>query len=81
MVVGSEFTRLYRYDDRWKQVLRDVRQDFAEPLVIAVNWGDMEHTFWEEADAIGVSSYYPLSTQTDPSQTELDGTYSRSLRR
>jgi hypothetical protein len=72
MVVGSEFTRLYRYDDRWKQVLHEVRRDFAGPLVLTVNWGDFDHTFWSEADAIGVSSYYPLSTRPDPSQDELD---------
>jgi hypothetical protein len=72
LVVGSEFSKLYGYGERWKQVLRNVRSSFAGPLIVTVNWGNFDYPFWEEADAIGVSAYYPLSPRVDPSQEELD---------
>lgn len=71
-VAGTEFSNLYRQTERWKKVLREIRKHFHGPVVVTVNWGDIDHGFWDEADAIGVSAYYPVSHEKDPSQDELD---------
>jgi len=70
-VAGTEFTQLYEHEARWREVLRAVRAEFPGPVILTVNWGDLNHDFWEETDAIGVSAYYPLSESADPSQEEL----------
>lgn len=75
LVVGSEMTKLYRYEDQWKKVLAEVRTVFDGPLVLTVNWGDTDHSFWADADAIGVSAYYPLSDNVNPTQDELDAAW------
>lgn len=72
LVVASEMTLLYRYESRWSRLLAEVRAEFPGALVMTVNWGDTEHGFWSDADAIGVSAYYPLSQKDDPTQGELD---------
>jgi hypothetical protein len=74
LVVGTEFSKLYRHTEGWKRVLRDVRREFAGPLVVTVNHGGENVGFWDEADAIGVSAYYPLSARVGGAvtQAELD---------
>lgn len=75
LVVSSENTILYRYEARWKKVLAEVRTVFDGPLILTVNWDDTAHGFWSDADAIGVSAYFPLSLSPNPSQEELDAAW------
>jgi hypothetical protein len=72
LVVGTELTRLYRHAREWSRVLAEVRGEFSGPLVVAVNWSDLEVGFWGDADAIGVSAYYPLASRAAAAQDELD---------
>ena len=71
LIVGSEFSKLYQYEDRWSQLLRDMREVFPGPLIVTVNWDALDHSFWADADAIGVSSYHPLSSDDSPDQDSL----------
>ncbi|MFT3769650.1 MAG: hypothetical protein QM820_29795 [Minicystis sp.] len=71
-VVGTEFTKLYRRSKEWSRVLAEVRGEFSGPLVATVNWGDLEVGFWPDADAIGISAYYPLTTDGSVTQEALD---------
>ncbi|MGK5084285.1 hypothetical protein WDW37_13395 [Bdellovibrionota bacterium FG-1] len=75
LIVSSETTALYRYGSQWQKLLNQLRADFDGPLVITVNWGDLDHPFWTEADAIGVSAYYPLSRENQPTQPVLDAAW------
>jgi beta-glucosidase len=72
LVVGTELTRLYRRDEEWARVLAAVRGEFGGPLIVTVNWSDLDLGFWEDADAIGVSAYHPLSARDEPTQEALD---------
>jgi hypothetical protein len=72
LIVASEFSKLYQYSDQWKTFLKTIRKDFKNPLIVTVNWGQLDFKFWNEADAIGVSEYYPLTTLTAPTQADLD---------
>jgi hypothetical protein len=71
-IVGTEFTKLYRYEDRWSQLLKEFHELFAGPLIVTVNWDSIDHKFWKDADAIGISEYESLSSTENPSQAELD---------
>ena len=74
-VVGTEFTRLYRRTKEWSRVLEAVRGEFSGPLVVTVNWSDLDVGFWGDADAIGVSVYYPLDGRASPTQERLDASW------
>jgi hypothetical protein len=75
LVVSSETTKLYRFEAQWQKLMTEVRTVYDGPLVVTVNWGDLNHGFWADADAIGVSSYYPLSINVSPTQQELDAAW------
>jgi hypothetical protein len=72
LIVGSEFTKLYAYGSNWSSLLADVRTTFSGPLIVTVNWGQLDFGFWDQADAIGVSEYYPITSLDNPTQAELD---------
>jgi hypothetical protein len=72
LIVGSEFSILYQYSAQWTQLLSDMHQVFTGPLIVTVNWGQLDGGFWDQADAIGVSEYYPLSTSNSPTQNDLN---------
>lgn len=72
LVVGTELTRLYRHGEAWSGVLAEVRAAFSGPLVLTVNWSDLDLDFWEDADAIGVSAYHPIASHPSAAQDELD---------
>ena len=74
-VVGSEFSRLNRYEQQWESVVRAVRNVFKGPLILTVNWDEPERGFWDSVDAIGVSAYFPLSERVNPTQEELDSAW------
>lgn len=73
LVVGTEFGPIYDYEAQWTKLLQEVRREaFSGPLIVTNNWDKLGHSFWNEADAIGVSAYFPLSTSESPSDKELD---------
>ncbi|APR79805.1 Hypothetical protein A7982_05152 [Minicystis rosea] len=78
-VVGTELTRLYRRSKEWSRVLAAVRTVFAGPLIVTVNWSDLDVGFWSDADAVGVSAYYPLDDHDEPTQERLDARW-RAIR-
>jgi hypothetical protein len=71
-IVGSEFSILYDQEDRWSALLDDLRSDFEGPLIVTVNWGKLDYSFWSHADAVGVSYYFPLSSKDSPNSNDLD---------
>lgn len=75
LVVSTEFSKLYRHENQWRRLLEEVRAEFGGPLVITTNWDDLKHHFWDAADAIGMSGYFPLSESEQPSQAELDAAW------
>jgi hypothetical protein len=72
LVVGTELTKLYRHGEEWSNVLAQVRAEFSGPLVVTVNWSDLDLDFWEDADAVGVSAYHPIAAHPSAAQDELD---------
>jgi hypothetical protein len=75
LIAGSEFKALYKHTAEWKALLTHLRASFPGPLVVTANWDELTYDFWDEADAIGISTYYPLSTKPDPAQDVLDAAW------
>jgi hypothetical protein len=72
LIVGSEFSLLYAYSSQWSALLSDMHQVFSGPLIVTVNWGMLDYGFWDQADAIGISEYYPLTALDNPQASDLE---------
>jgi len=72
MTVGSELISTEKYTDRWRQLIRDVRKVFSGQLSYSANWDHYKVVeFWDELDLVGMTSYYKLSAEPNPSFTSL----------
>ncbi|TXF88029.1 hypothetical protein FUA23_16230 [Neolewinella aurantiaca] len=74
LCLGTELVQTtLKHPARWKEIIRKVRLVYGGQLTYAANWGEEFEgfTFWEEFDAIGLNSYYPLSEKDDPTDEEL----------
>jgi len=71
-MVGSELVTTERYTDEWRRIVREARQVFDGRLAYSANWDhyrDIE--FWDDLDLIGMTTYYKLADQPDPSLETL----------
>lgn len=74
LVVGTELRSLSSETDRWRAVIRTVRDLYTGPVTYAANWDEVDQVqFWDDLDAIGVDAYYPLSQDpnAEPGEQEL----------
>ena len=79
LCIGSELISLSTnptYASYWTSLIAGVRQrlKFRGRLTYSANWGSRGFgeefprlTFWSQLDYLGISAYFPLSTQPDPS--------------
>lgn len=80
-VVGTELDRTLRFEDRWRRLIRGVRERTTVPLTYAANWTDYERvTFWDALDVIGIQAYFPLSDRDDPDLDELRRSWQERMR-
>ncbi|OFZ80893.1 MAG: hypothetical protein A2583_12335 [Bdellovibrionales bacterium RIFOXYD1_FULL_53_11] len=80
LVAGTEFSILYKYENKWRELVRTLRKTFTGAILVTVNWDDINHNFWDEFDAIGMSAYFPLSRVDNPPQEELDKAWRKKHR-
>ncbi len=72
LCVGSEFSSLEQYEDRWRILIARVREVYSGRLIYSANWDHYKRvTFWDELDAIGLSGYYELTRSKTPTLDEL----------
>jgi hypothetical protein len=72
--IGTELRHTtLKHPDRWRALIRDIRQLYQGPLTYAANWGEECETlsFWSELDFIGVNNYYPLHRDSTATDQEL----------
>jgi hypothetical protein len=59
--VGCEMSSTEGFEDRWRQLIADVRAVYNGALIYNCNHGrEREIAWWDAVDAIGVSAYYPV---------------------
>lgn len=74
LCLGTELVKTtLKHPDRWREIIRKVRQVYGGQLTYAANWGEEFEgfTFWDDLDAIGLNSYYPLSKMETPTDEVL----------
>jgi hypothetical protein len=74
LCLGTELVKTtLKHPERWREVIRKVRKVYGGQLTYAANWGEEFEgfTFWDDLDAIGLNSYYPISESDAPIDEEL----------
>ena len=70
--VGTELDRTLVHEDRWRQLIAEVRGVYDGKLTYAANWDDVHRVgFWDALDYVGVQAYFPLSGAAAPSDAQL----------
>ncbi len=67
LCVGTEFGRMSRYEEEWREIIRRARELYPGPLVYAAVQGEEFENirFWDALDYIGLNNYYPLPDDLD----------------
>ena len=74
LCIGTELVHTtLKYPGKWVEIIGRIREVYSGKLTYAANWGpEFEQlAFWTELDAVGLNSYYPLSTADSPTDDEL----------
>ncbi|QDU68313.1 glycoside hydrolase family 113 [Engelhardtia mirabilis] len=73
-VVGTELGLMEVDEERWRELIDEVRALTDAPLTYAANWDRFESLgFWDALDAVGVQAYFPLAGTNlpEPAAAEL----------
>ncbi len=72
MAVGSELVSTEKYTERWRKLVKDVRKVFTGKLTYSANWDHYKVVeFWDQLDLVGMTSYYKLSAEANPTLESL----------
>jgi hypothetical protein len=71
--VGTELIGTTQRADDWRAIIAAVRTHYNGPVTYAANHDgeEMQITWWDAVDYIGVDAYYPLTNKNDPTPGEL----------
>ncbi len=70
--VGLEYVQTEMFDERWREVIREVRSVYHGKVTYGANWDRVEKVpFWDAVDLIGVLAYFPLTQKSDPTSKEI----------
>lgn len=66
LVIGCELSSTERFADRWRALAGRIGQVYQGPLIYnTAHLREMEVTWWDAVDVIGVGVYYTVGTETD----------------
>ncbi len=72
--IGTELVDATRtHEAEWRRLIERVRAVYDGAIVYAANWGDEAErlAFADALDAVGIDSYYPLTSDTSATDAEL----------
>ena len=84
LCIGVEFSKATLAQDKhWVKLIDRLRRIYHGNLTYAANWGEEFENlrFWDRLDFIGLNCYYPLSTNQNASQKELQQGFAAILER
>ena len=59
--LGCEMNSTEEFVDKWRTLIKEIRAIYSGPLTYDINHGrEMELTWWDAVDIIGVSGYYQV---------------------
>ena len=79
LCIGTELYKTIQYTDRWRKIIRDVREVYSGQITYAGNWYKefKQIEFWDDLDFIGIQAYFPLSNHKNPKKKELMKSWSK----
>jgi hypothetical protein len=64
----------------WRRLIAKIRAEFDGPLTYSANFDSWEGIgFWDALDFIGLSAYFPLAEDADPTVREMQAGWARAL--
>jgi hypothetical protein len=64
----------------WRRLIAEIRAEYDGPLTYSANFDSWERIgFWDALDFIGLSAYFPLAEDTDPTVAEMTAGWARAL--
>ena len=71
-VIGVELDRTLGYEERWRELIRQLRERTGAPLTYGANWTDYQRVpFWDALDAIGIQAYFPVADRVGASPASI----------
>jgi hypothetical protein len=75
LVIGTELKGT-EWDERWRDVIAEVRAVFHGQITYAANWDSYaDVAWWDALDVVGIDAYFPLTSRFDPTPDELRGAW------
>lgn len=77
-VVGTELDQTLHHEDRWRELIAQVREVYDGPITYAANWSDYWRVpFWDALDIIGIQGCFPVTEAENPTSIDLDEGWER----
>jgi len=71
-IIGSELVSTEKFTERWRELIRKVRQRFHGRLCYSANWDHYRPIeWWDELDLVGMTTYYDLTGGDEPTVQRL----------
>lgn len=72
LCIGCEMRSTEQFAKQWRGLIARVREVYDGPIMYNVNHGDEGSVeWWDAVDIIGLSGYWPVSTDEDTSLTQM----------
>lgn len=78
LMVGSELVKTESYTDRWRRIIKEIRQNYRGKLSYSANWDHYQTNkiaFWNDLDFVSMTTYYELAKGKNPSRQEVDDSW------
>ena len=70
-VVGTELAGTLAHDTEWRATIAKVRTVYHGQVVYAASWDEAGKVpFWGDVDCVGIDSYFPVATRSDPGRLD-----------
>ena len=72
--IGNELSITTKYfPEEWIKIISKIRKIYSGKITYGANWGNEFENLeiWKKLDFIGLSEYYPISRENNPSNNEL----------
>jgi hypothetical protein len=72
--IGTEYRlAVQERPEFWRDLIGEVRTVYGGKITYSANWDDYPDVpFWDALDYIGISAYFPIARETNPSDQVLD---------
>lgn len=79
LIIGTEYTGMQSYSDEWRMLIKLIRNKAQYEGLIGYegNYNSLDIDWLDKVDFLGISAYWPLSKDRDPSPETLKQSWQR----